>query len=577
MQQSNRLDLGVDFKRYDVINYRPAMNTEQFLMAESFPELPDFPDLPDEKNETTSFHDFPSETLISENLDHLITSPLLPTESDIFFQKEFDPAELPDFQSQPQTDFGESDSEDEDVIRFQDEGLREQLRITLQRKLNYEAGSSPQGVDYGTDSKLGTRLVLRDFKNLHQEVSTRLSNEVFHGIVDKDGKSLESNSLRRRSRILQIPIQPDEIGLNMGLRRRISNTYWHGQRKSTYMGRGSDSKTIMNEERLNRLDAVDVHQLIVESEKNKTSFFKIRRRTKEEAQNQNSSSFQARKKSGQLALFCMKIPSGAALNSDHFEIDESITQNRAEYVYSFYTPDITQRIRFDRIKRGDLIFVVECTAGNPATLIERSTIKHVMIVTDIFVDSVEVAHVTRSSSALSRIRDIYTRSAFYDRKRQSFQAMMHEAGLAPPAVSYLGVVVSLSSVHNNITEEAAHTAHQIIMSGRIIPSSTSTKRTCLADANNNESFLLKNKNASFFRRTVRDIWDKSDGFLNLYPEDLVALCYHRAIVKSTKTFAKEVVRILDVDWRAMNIHDLFNYCDESEDWQTTGEIFFEFG
>ena len=66
------------------------------------------------------------------------------------------------------------------------------------------------------------------------------------------------------------------------------------------------------------------------------------------------------------------------------------------------------------------------------------------------------------------------------------------------------------------------------------------KRTCLADANNNESFLLKNKNASFFRRTVRDIWDKSDGFLNLYPEDLVALCYHRAIVKSTKTFAKEV-------------------------------------
>jgi hypothetical protein len=32
-----------------------------------------------------------------------------------------------------------------------------------------------------------------------------------------------------------------------------------------------------------------------------------------------------------------KIPIGAALNSDHFEIDESITQNRAE-VIKFFLP-----------------------------------------------------------------------------------------------------------------------------------------------------------------------------------------------------------------------------------------------
>ena len=53
----------------------------------------------------------------------------------------FDIHNIPGVMNQQlETNFGDSDSDDEDHHRFQDEGLRQQLRVTLRRKLNYTNG-----------------------------------------------------------------------------------------------------------------------------------------------------------------------------------------------------------------------------------------------------------------------------------------------------------------------------------------------------------------------------------------------------------------------------------------------------
>ena len=163
---------------------------------------------------------------------------------------------------------------------------------------------------------------------------------------------------------------------------------------------------------------------------------------------------------------------------------------------------------------------------------------------------------------------------------------------------YLGVAFRPSNpivkMPNGSTQDvslvAGQLANAMIKTGRVIPSNAVIKSTCLAEASS-DSFLLKNK-YSFYRRPIREIWDKADVFLNLFPEDFVVLCYHRAIVKCCKSFDKEVpiqiqqyeyfsfqfelIKLLDVDWRACNIHDLYNYLGASPDWWSPGEVLFEF-
>jgi len=485
----------------------------------------------------------------------------------------------------PTTTLESDDSDELDEHTYQDEGLRRQLRITLRRVLNYNKTDSVLKRQFASEhgvvspSSDARRLsTASDFKTMHQEVANRLSLEVFDSNVAMSSGA-RSNSVpgfaKRKSHgrlsILPDSIKADEIGCNLLRHRRIRTA------TSTFANEIVDDHSILNgiEKSFTKIDLLDIDEVIEEEATQRRKLFRKRRRQTREITEKHVPE-------RQLESTPTKLTHRSFVPDDS---EDSLPSH--SYQLPVYSPIQSNRVDITSLLPGDLIFVFDCVTTHSAEMHDRpaSTVKHVMIVTHQSAVSIEVAHVTRSCSERSCLKAWEDPESEQElMSRQSIFRMMADIpeAINHMAAGYLGVAFRPSNpivkMPNGSTQDvslvAGQVANAMIKTGRVIPSNSVIKSTCLAEASK-DSFLLKNK-YSFYRRPIREIWDKADGFLNLFPEDFVVLCYHRAIVKCCKSFDKELIKLLDVDWRACNIHDLYNYLGASPDWWSPGEVLFEF-
>jgi len=201
--------------------------------------------------------------------------------------------------------------------------------------------------------------------------------------------------------------------------------------------------------------------------------------------------------------------------------------------------------------------------------------RHVMICTNTstFNSVIEAAHVTSRRARVSTLKPPVSPTEMQLQKRLSFVQMgMNQRGVLP--LRYKAMVYRLSG-YPSFASEIASTASKFIGTSRIIPRIIDVDQV---QTDHGDGFLKKSPR-SLFRAPVREEFDNSGRFVNVYSNEFMILSVQRALYKmfKAKTTSFENIRdILDLDpinpWPSVS----HSYMHQQKDWTLLGLLDFQF-